>query len=95
MLAGAQQHALCGAGIHVDVRIGALLADQLQLGQALHQGGGDGRALAEQHQRFGVLEALGEDLDILGVVAPDGDIVAGQLAVTGQRAHGVVKIIQD
>ena len=48
------------AGVDVDVRIDAALADELELRQALEQRRADRRALADQHQRLGVLQPLGE-----------------------------------
>ena len=48
------------AGVDVDVRIDAALADQPQLRQLLQQRRADLRALADEHQRLGVAQPLGE-----------------------------------
>ena len=48
------------AGVDVDMRVDAALADQAQLGQALEQRRADLGALADQHQHFGVAQPLGE-----------------------------------
>ena len=55
MLVRRQDDAESRAGIDVDVRIDAALADELEPGQALEQGCADLGALADQHQRLGVL----------------------------------------
>ena len=76
MLARRHHDAVLGAGVDVDVRIDAALADQPELGQALDQRCADMGALADQHQRFGVLQPLGQRVDVLDVVVPDLDLVA-------------------
>ena len=80
MLVRRHDHAEPRAGVDVDVRIDAALADQPELGQALEQRRADLRALADQHQRLGVLQPLGQHVDVLDVVVPDRDVVAGELA---------------
>ena len=77
------------AGIDVDMRIDAALADELELGQALEQGRADLRALAEQHQRFGVAQSPGQRVGVLHVIVPDRDVVAVELAKARQRAQRV------
>ena len=80
MLARRHDDAEPRAGVDVDVRIDAALADQPELRQPLEQRRADLRALADQHQRLGVLQALGERVDVLDVVVPDRDVVAVELA---------------
>ena len=53
------------AGLDVDVRIDAALADEPEIGQALEQRRADLGALADQHQHLGVAQALGERVDVL------------------------------
>ena len=77
---GGDDYALLRAGVDIDVRVDAALADQLELWQSLEEGGGDFGAFADQHQGFGVGEALGEDVNVVGVVCPDLYLVAGELA---------------
>jgi hypothetical protein len=55
------------------VRVDAALADEPQRVEAIEQRRLDARALTNQHQRFGVLETLGQDVDVLRVIVPDGD----------------------
>ncbi len=83
------------AGINVDMRIDAALADELQPGQAFQQRRPDRGALADQHQRFGVGEASRECVNILDMIVPDHDVMAIELAEARQRAYRVVVIIQD
>ena len=54
MHVGAQQDTVGAAGVDVDVRIDAALADQSEPGQSLEQVGLNARAFAEQYQGLGV-----------------------------------------
>ena len=81
--------------VDVDVRIDAALADQPQIGQALEQRRADLGALADQHQHLGVAQAPGQRVGVLEVVVPDGDVVADELVEAGQRADGVVIVVED
>ena len=83
------------AGVDVDVRIDAALADQPQLRQALEQRRADLRALADQHQRLGVAQALGERVDVLDVIVPDRDVVAVELPEAGQRPQRVEVVVEN
>jgi len=76
------------------VRIDAALADELELRQALDERRANLRALADQHQGFGILQSLRELADVLDVVVPDRDVVACELAEAGQRAHSVVVVVE-
>ena len=95
MLVGGDDHAEPRAGIDVDVRIDAALADQPQARQPLEQRRADLRPLADQHQRLGLAQPLGQHIDVLDVVVPDRDLVAGQLLEAAQRAQRVVVVIED
>jgi hypothetical protein len=53
-LARRDDHAEPGAGVDVDVRIDAALADQLELGEPLQERRADLRPLADQDQHFGI-----------------------------------------
>ena len=57
-----------GAGVDVDVRIDAALADELQVGQALEQRRADLGAFADQDQRLGAGKPLGQRVEVLDVV---------------------------
>ena len=83
MLARRDDHAEPLAGVDVDVRIDAALADQPQLRQAFQQRRADLRPLTDQHQRFGVVQPFGQRVGVLDVVVPDRDLVPGQLGETG------------
>jgi hypothetical protein len=60
-------HAELGAGVDVDVRVDAALADQPQLGQPTKQRRTDLGALADEHEGFGVAQPLCERVDVLDV----------------------------
>src|SRR6266403_1130730 len=75
--------------------IDAALADQLQLRQPFQQGRADLRALADQHQRLGVAQALGEPVDVLDMVVPDRHLMTGKLAEAIERAQRVEIIVED
>src|SRR5688572_32524941 len=90
----AQQDAPLRAGIEIDMRVDARLADELQPGQPLDEGRADRGALPDQYQRFGVLQPLRERVDVLGVVVPDRDVVAGELGKALQRAHGILVVVE-
>src|SRR3954453_9166077 len=77
------------------MRIDAALADQLQLRQPLQQWRADLRALADQHQRLGILEPRREGVDVLDVVVMDGDGVAVELAEAIERAQRVEIVVED
>src|SRR5581483_5679327 len=70
----AERLAAPGEGVDVDVRIDAPLADQLQLWHPLDERGADLGALADEDERFGVLQPLGELVGVLDVVVPDLDV---------------------
>ena len=50
----AEQHAVSRAAGHVDMRIGAALADDPKLMQAIEKRAGDARSLANQNQGFSI-----------------------------------------
>ena len=95
MLARRHHDAEPGAGVDVDMRIDAALADQLELGQPLQQRRADLRALADQDQRLGVLQAVGQRIDVLDVVVPDRDVMAVELAEARKRPHRVVIVVEN
>ena len=95
MLARRHDDAEPGAGVDIDMGKDAALADQLQLRQPLQQRRADLGPLPDQHQRFGVAQALGEDIDVLDVIVPDGDVVPGQLLETVEGAQRVEVIVED
>ncbi len=94
-LPGRYDHAAPGAGTDIDMRARPVLADDLQLGQFLDERRRNRRALAEQDQGFGVLETRGERLDLLGVVVPHLDRVAGEPGKARQGRHYLLVIVQD
>ena len=54
----------------------------------------DLRALAYQHQRFGILKPLAQRVDVLYVIIPDLDVVARQFAEAAKRAQSVVIVVE-
>src|SRR6266542_4631780 len=83
------------AGVDVDVRIDAALADEPQLIEALEQWSSNLRPLADQDQDFGVFQPFRERVEILDAVVPDGDFVACELLKTGKGAQRVVIVVED
>jgi hypothetical protein len=91
----ADDDAVLRAGFDVDVRIDAALADELQVLQPLEERRADLGALADEHQRLGVLQPLGELVRVLEVVVPDLYVVLRKLRKDAQRADRVVVIVED
>src|SRR5439155_20848181 len=83
------------AGVDVDMRIDAALADEPQLIEALEQWSSNLRPLADQDQDFGVSQPFRECVEILDVVVPDGDFVACELLETGKGAQRIVIVVED
>jgi hypothetical protein len=83
------------ARLDVDVRVHAALADEPELRQPLEEGSLDPRPLADEDEHLHIPQALGEGLDVLHVVVPDGDVVRRQLLEARQRAEGVEVVVQD
>ena len=88
-------HAEPRARLDVDVRIDAALTDQAKPRQPLEQGCADLGALADQHQRFGVAQALRQRVDVLYVIVPDRDVVPVELGEAAERAQRVVVVVED
>src|SRR5688500_14957734 len=86
---------MTGARFNIYVRINAALGDELELAQTLDQWGADRRALANQHERLGVLQPLGQDIDVLGVLVPDFDIVSGELGERREMPDRVEVVVED
>ncbi len=95
MLARGDDDAEPRAGVDVDMRIDAALADQLQLWQSLQQRRADLRALADQHQRFGVAQPLRQHVDVLDVIVPDRHVVAVELPEAVERPDRVEIVVED
>jgi hypothetical protein len=95
MLARRHHHPQPRAGVDVDMRIDAALADQPQLRQSLQQRRADLRALAKQHQSLGVAQPVGQHIDILHVVVPDRHLVPGELAEARQAAQRIEPVVED
>lgn len=75
--------------------IDAALRDEPQLRQTLDQRRANRRALADQHQGLGVLQPLRELVHVLGMIVPDPDVVAGELAVGVEVADGIEQVVED
>src|SRR5882762_9316486 len=95
MLARRNNDAAPRASVDVDVRIDAALADEPELVEPLEQRRADLGALAYQHQRFGIPQPLGQRIDILDMIVPDPDLVAGKLFEAFERAKRVVVIVKN
>jgi hypothetical protein len=88
-------HAATGTRVDVDVRVDAALADEPQRVEALEQRLTDVCTLANQHQRLGVFEALSQRIDVLGVIVPDRDLVAVQLAKARKSTKRVEVVVEN
>ncbi len=95
MLARRDDDAERGAGVDVDVRIDAALTDELEACEPLEQRCSNGGALADEHQRLRIAQALCERVQLLDVIVPDGDLVAVELGEAVQRAKRVEVIVED
>src|SRR5262249_54394294 len=83
------------AGLDVDVRVDADLADDTEVRQPLEQGRPDRRALAQERQRLRVREARGQRIDVLRVVVPDRHTMVGDLPAARERLDGVLIVVED
>ena len=62
--------------------------------ETLEERGANLGPLTDEHQCFGILEPVGQGVQIVGVVVPDFNIVAGELLKTGETAQGVMIIVE-
>jgi len=91
----AHRHPKSRTRFDVDVRIGAALADQAQVREAVQQRCADLGPFADEDQRVEAPKPLGEDLGVLHMIGEDGDLMARQLLKARQRAQGVQPVIED
>ncbi len=91
----AQQDAFLRERIHVDVRVDTALTDQLQLREPFDQRLPDRRALADQHERFGVLQALGQRVGVFRVIVPDRYVVAFEFPERVEGPNDVLVVVED
>ena len=77
------------------MRIDAALADEPELWQSTEEWGADLGALANEHECLGLVQSLGERVDVLDVIVPDLDIVPRQLREAVERAQRVVVVVED
>jgi hypothetical protein len=94
VLARRYDHAVPGAGVDIDVRVHAALADQLQFVQAGEKRGANLSPLAYQYEGFGFFQPLGERIELLSVVIPNCDVMACQLLEAGKRAQSIEIVVQ-
>ena len=95
MHARRDDHAELSAGVDIDVRVDAALADQPELRQSAEEWRADLGALANEHERFGLAQSLRERVDILDVIVPDLDVVPRQRREAVERAQRVVVVVED
>ncbi len=94
-LARRDDHTPVRARGDVDVGNYADLGDHLQPIEAVEQRRADRGALADAHEHLGILEPAREGVDVLGVVLPDRDVLAGHLLEGVQRADRVLVVVED
>ena len=83
------------AGGHINVRIGAHLADDAQLVEPVDQRLANRRPLAKQGQRLSILEPRCKYIHILGVILPDGYVMMGDFSEAVERSDGVLVIVEN
>jgi hypothetical protein len=76
MLVRRHDHAQSRAGIDIDVRVNAALADELEIVQAFKQRRANFRSFPDQHKDFGLPQAFGKRVGVLDMVIPDRDLVS-------------------
>src|SRR3954467_9283585 len=84
-----------GAGLDVDMRKDAALADETELLQAFEERRPDLRALADEDQRLSIGEPRSERVGLLDMVVPDPDLVPGELPEAPKGAERVVIVVED
>src|SRR5512145_1537072 len=95
MLIGRYDDPAARAGIDVDVRVNAALADEPKRIEPFKQRLPNRRAFADQNEDLGAFETLGKGVDILRMIGPDRDLVSVQLAKARERAKRVEIIIEN
>ena len=95
MLIGRYDDSAARAGIDVDVRVNAALADKPQCIEPFEQRLPNLRAFSDQNEDLGAIETLGKRVDILRMIGPDRDLVSVQLAKARKRAKRVEIIIEN
>ena len=95
MLVRRHNHAAPGAGVDVNVRIHAALADQSELVETVEQRSLDLRPLADENECLSVFEALGKRRDVLQMVIPDFDLMRVQLPETGKGPQCVELVVEN
>ena len=94
-LVRADGNAMPGAGGDIDVRPGAALTDQPKFRPLFDQARPQGRALADQDERFRVDQSLGQQAVVLKVVVPDRNLMAAELGERGQSPQRVEPFVED
>jgi hypothetical protein len=92
---GRNDDAAPGAGVHVDVRIHAHLADDPEPVEPRDETRRNGRSFAQQRQCLCILKPIDEDFHDLSVIVPDGHIMVGDLAEAIESSDGVLVIVED
>src|SRR5206468_3869604 len=95
MLVRRHNHAAPGAGIDVDVRIHAALADQSELVQTIEQRSLDLRPLANENQCLSVFQTPGKRVGVLHMVIPDFDLMRIQLPETRKGPQCVEVVVEN
>jgi hypothetical protein len=83
------------AGLDVDVGVHAALADQAEVGEPFEQRAGDGRALADQDERLGVVQPRGEHVEVVGVVVPDRHVLPVEQREAVEGPERVLVVVED
>jgi hypothetical protein len=91
----ADQHAVLSAGVDVNMRIDASLADQSQPGQPLHQLPCDSSALPEENERLRIGQALNQISDLLDMIVPYDDFVSCETSEARQASQSVEPVVKD
>src|SRR6185369_14364760 len=84
-----------GTRVDVDVWKNRALADQAQPGQSFEKWRADVSALANENERLRILEPIGEPIGVLDVVGEDLDVMAVQFRERRQRPQRVEVVIEN
>ena len=83
------------AGLDVDMRIDAALADKPEVRQPLQKRRGNRRALAKEDERLGVAQPFPKHVRVLDVIVPDRHVMAFQLGEARKLSERVEPVVKN
>ncbi len=91
----AKEDAIAGAGLNIDMRKDAALADQSKIGEAVKQRARDAGPLADQHKSFDVGKPVDEFILVFNMIRPDGYIMPRQLCEARKRPQRIKPVVKN